>query len=286
MNVPKSIETRTFATSNGANLIVEDFGGIGDNLIFVHAAGYCARMYLPIATALRDRFHCWGFNARFHGGSTGGDTLEPNWETLASDLRMVTEAISPRPWSGFGHSYGATGLLLAEQHVPGTFESLYAYEPVFHLSGTPGNPNHGNRLSQITRKRRATFSTRSEAAANFSSKAPMSSFNPLVVDLYLETGVTRGLDQALHLSCPPDVEAEIYAWSFAHTVLADMPKVRSKVLIMAGAKTEAFSVGHLDKLTPECQDAQLRHAYALGHFGPFASPNQLAQVVLDFEERT
>ena len=278
----KILDSEVLERDDGAGILFEDFGGEGENLLFVHATGFSARMYLPIATQLTDKFHCWGMNARHHGGSTGGREPDHNWNLLGTDILALIDHIGSQPWHGFGHSYGGAGLLLAEQLRPGTFTSLFLYEPVVTIEGRSEHPERDSQLSVLTRKRRQSFPTMAEAAANFAAKPPMSSFDPSVLDLYLKTAIEQHADKSVHLVCPRETEAEIYAWARCHDAYSKMGTVTCPTLIVAGETSGHFSLDHFERLADGCAAATVQCAMGLGHFGPFDEPGAVAALVRDF----
>ncbi len=277
----RALHAETFYASDGTGIVLEDFGGTGDNLLFVHATGFSARMYLPIAGELRHRFHCWGLNARFHGGSGGNFPEDLPWRVLSKDIQEAVRRIGGGAWHGFGHSYGGAGLLLAEQEQPGMFGSLFLYEPVVIGPAQP-EPDEETSLAVLTRKRRQTFTTRAEAAANFASKPPMNTFDPRAIDLYLETGWTRGFDGHIHLACPREIEAEVYTQAICHDAWDRMERVKARSLMVAGGRTDSFSFEHIAQLAARSQAAEPAVAEGLGHFGPFEVPSQVAKMAEAF----
>lgn len=276
MTIKDVLSSFCHTNDDGSRIIVEDFGGSGPNLMIAHATGFCARMYLPLALGLHHKYHCFATNARNHGGSTSARSSDANWETYASDILAAMDRISSDPWIGFGHSYGATALLLAEEQVPGRFESLYLYEPIVFDDDAMDIPEFDNPLSQMAKRRKQTFLTRSEAALNFGSKLPMASFDPLVLDLYLETGLNRGRDGKLHLACARDFEAEIYAHARCHSAYENLVNVRSTVHFVAGGTSLDFDYDHQQLLSLKTPNSSSSFIANLGHFGPFDDPAQVA----------
>lgn len=268
-----------YTTDDGLEILIEDFGGNGDNLIITHATGFCARMYLPMAIALRRNYHCYGINARHHGGSTGN--LDFSWTTYAEDILGSLPQLSDGIWNGFGHSYGASALLLAEQMRPGTFHSLFLYEAVIPMEAPKSAPDYENPLSVLTKRRRQSFSTRKEAEANFSAKKPMAKFEPLIRDLYYETGLRRELDGDLHLSCSSEYESEIYAYASCHDAYNQLGIVRSRVFFFAGGTTHDFNIDYQRKLVKCTPNSSSHEVENIGHFGPFENPTKVADTILN-----
>ena len=88
-----------------------------------------------------------------------------------------------------GHSLGAHAALRAEARVPGTFASIYAFEPIFVLGPEDVVP-----LGVFSRTWRAplapprAFASRAAAAAAFASKPPMRGFHRGALEAYVEHG--------------------------------------------------------------------------------------------------
>ena len=168
---------------------IYDFGGrTGRNLLLVHATGFCAEAFIPLARDLSDEFHCWGLDLRGHGRSGRPVDGIFDWSGFAVDVAAVIDHLGLDRPDAFGHSCGGASVLLAEQAAPGTFASLYCFEPVI-FSGTPSQvPIDDNPMSVAARRRRETFPSPELAFANFSSKPPFSSLDPEALLAYVEGG--------------------------------------------------------------------------------------------------
>ncbi len=283
MTLNDALTRFTQAKSDGSTICVEDYGGVGKNLIIAHATGFCARMYLPMAIELRKHFHCYGIDARNHGGSSAQSDSDANWDNYADDILDAIEQISDDPWVGFGHSYGGAAILLAEQKSPGRFASLYLYEPIV-MEPAQGDdrdePDTENPLSRTALRRREMFATRLEAEMNFASKYPMATFEPIVRDLYLEAGLTRGLDGKLHLSCPRDYESRVYAYARCHHAYEKLNCVSAKVAFVAGETSLDFDISHQQHLSMLTPNSTSTYVDNLGHFGPFENSHRVATHVI------
>ncbi|CAG4921466.1 MULTISPECIES: alpha/beta hydrolase [Acidithrix] len=276
------IKITKVAGSDNASILVEDFGGEGHNLLIAHATGFNARMYLPLAIALRSKFHCFGINARYHGGSSGGDSLNVDWGTFANDIERTIEVLGGDSWAGFGHSYGGAALILAEANSPGLFKRLALFEPVVPIEGNSSKPDYSNHLSVLTKRRRRHFGTRREAHSNFESKFPMSSFDQTCIDLYLETGLKRTLDAQLELTCPREIESEIYAWASCNQAYSNLPKIEIPMLFISGETTDAFDLNYMERLREKAKRSEVEMALAMSHFGPFEKPEVVAKMITNW----
>ena len=98
---------------NGIQLEVEDTGGSGPPLLFVHGLLWSGRMFAPQIAALRGAFRCLTVDLRGQGRSEvtrGGYDMD----TLAGDVASVIEQLSLSPVHYVGLSMGGfIGMRLA-----------------------------------------------------------------------------------------------------------------------------------------------------------------------------
>src|SRR5664280_2119612 len=247
-------------TPDGVGIAVYDFGGEGSDLLFVHATGFCAEVLLPLARALSDHHRCWGLDLRAHGRSDRPSDGDFAWSGFALDVLAAIDHLGLAQPSAFGHSCGGASILLAEASRPGTFRSLYGFEPVVVPEGLLAFATGENPLSAGARRRRATFPSAEDAFVNFSSKPPFDDCDPAVLRLYVEAGFEPvpsgdgGDGQAIRLRCRREDEAEIFATdAFGPTIMeADAARLpRSTVEVLPG----------------------------IGHFGPLQRPEVVAESV-------
>src|SRR4051794_16291876 len=164
-------------STDGGELRVHDLGGDGPDLLPAPGPGPHGLIWAPLAGSLTG-FHLWSLDVRAHGDSTGpvGRALE--WDGFADDVLAVVDAIgADRPF-GVGHSMGGAALLRAEQLRPGTFRSLYCYEPVVVPAPPSGRAPAGNPMADAALRRRTTFADHDEARRNYRAKLPFASLHP------------------------------------------------------------------------------------------------------------
>ena len=117
-------------SADGVEIAVYEFGGAGPPLLLAHATGFCATMYRPLGAELVDRFRVVALDFRGHGRSARPDNDDFGWDRMADDVLAVVERLGSTPAAGFGHSMGGAALLMAEERRPGTFRSLFLFEPI------------------------------------------------------------------------------------------------------------------------------------------------------------
>ena len=276
----------TCVTPDDVELAVYDFGGTGDDLLLVHATGFCAGVLFPLARALSDRFHCHAFDLRGHGRS--GRPIDGNyaWSGFATDVLTVVDRLGLERSAGFGHSCGGASLLMAEQARPGTFRALYLFEPVVVPVQPVQLPVEANPLSTGARRRRQTFPSSEDAFVNFSSKPPFGGLDPEVLKRYVEDGfevvpASEGGDgDEVRLRCRREDEAEVYVHGFANGAFARLHEVRCPATFAYGENTDAFGERIMTADAARVSRSAVVAYPELTHFGPLEQPDNVAAGVL------
>jgi len=264
-------------TVDGVEIEVHDLGGDGPSVLMCHATGFHGRVWEPLASHLGG-LHCWAMDMRAHGDSTTPVDRPLEWYGFADDVLCVVDALGlDRPF-GVGHSKGGAALLLAEQARPGTFRSLWLYEPV--VVPEPVAPTTDNPLSAGARRRRATFASRDEAYANYASKPPFSALHPEVLRHYVDHGFADLPDGSVTLKCTPEDESEVYAHGLSHGAFAALGEVRCPTTIAVG-RVDVPPAVFAGPIAGALADGHLASFDELGHFGPLEDPARMAAAVLE-----
>ena len=269
-------------TPDGVELAVYDFGGTGDDLLLVHATGFCAGVLLPLAAALSDHFRCHALDLRGHGRSGRPADGDFAWSGFATDVATVVDRLGLEGAAGFGHSCGGASLLLAEQAHPGTFRGLYLFEPVVVPDQPAPIPLEENPLATGARRRRQTFPSAEVAFVNFSSKPPFATLDPLVLRRYVEDGFELvpsdegGDGQEIRLRCARDDEAEVYIHGPDNGAFAKLPDVHCPTTFAFGERTDAFGLQIMSADAARVPGATVESFPDLTHFGPLERPDQVA----------
>src|SRR5438270_3534017 len=181
-------------------------------LLLAHATGFHAHVLQPLADRLADRFHCYAFDAPGHGESPPPADGDFDWEKASLEVLDVVDRLGLVHPFGFGHSYGGAVLLMAEAARPGTFRSLFCYEPVVmpYLEPPAIDTSNANPLAAGARRRREVFPSRQAAYDNYASKPPLNVFTPEALQAYVDHGFDDLPDGTVRLSCRGADEAETY----------------------------------------------------------------------------
>lgn len=268
-------------SSHGVELALYDFGGSGPPLLMAHATGFHGRVWLPLAEQLRDHFHLFSLDFRAHGASTSPVDRNLGWAGVADDVLATVDAFGLEHPFGLGHSMGGAGLLLAEQARPGTFRSLYVFEPiVFPVpEGVEPPPADANPLSAGALRRREVFASRSEARDNYASKAPLDCLDPEVLTAYVEYGFVDRPDGAVELACRREDEAECYRMGGVHGGFDRLGEVTCPVTVASGALTNAINPTFARMQADAMPNGSVEVFAFLGHFGPLEDPTAVAKAV-------
>jgi pimeloyl-ACP methyl ester carboxylesterase len=267
----------TFPSSNGVDVATWDLGGDGPPVLMAHATGFHGLVWRPMAAQLRE-FHCYSFDERGHGDSSPPADGDYDWTGFADDALAVVDGLGLELPFGVGHSAGAAALLMAEAFRPGTFRSLYLWEPVVMPVDGPVGPQE-NPLSEGALRRREFFPSRDNAYENYASKPPFSVLHPDALRAYVEHGFADTDDRQVRLKCRPADESQVYRMGSAHPAFSRFPDVQCPVVLACGQNTGAFGPELI-----ELQAARLPHARTevfagLGHFGPLEDPATVAAAV-------
>ena len=270
------------AAEDGVEVAVHALGGAGPPLVLVHAAGFHGRVFAPLARHLAGDLACVAPDLRGHGDTVLQPGRALDWHGLAADVLAVVDGLGlARPFA-FGHSSGATAVLLAEQARPGTFAAVYCFEPVLMEAGPPGTDGIGARLAAGARRRRDGFPSREEAYRHYAGRPPLSSLAPEALRAYVDHGFADDGRGGVTLKCRREVEAAVYESATAHDAVARLGEVACPVMVACGSGSDAcppgVAAGHAHRLSA----GRAEIVPGVGHFGPLERPDVVAASVRDF----
>jgi pimeloyl-ACP methyl ester carboxylesterase len=273
-------------TPDGLEIAVYDFGGRGPDLLLVHATGFCAGPFGPLARSLSPRFRCWGLDLRGHGRSDRPADGDFAWSGFATDVLTVVDYLGLDHPFGFGHSCGGAAVLLAEQARPGLFRSVYCFEPVVMPDAARAHVAAHNPLADGARRRRETFPSAEDALANYASKPPYGELDPEALRLYVESGFEPvpadegGDGRTVRLRCRRQDEADTFAAAGDHDAFAHLHEVSCPVTLCCGEETDAFGVRLMQADAEPMPDSRVEVLAGMGHFGPLQRPAVVAEAVI------
>ncbi|KAA3638771.1 MAG: alpha/beta hydrolase [Armatimonadetes bacterium] len=247
------------------------------DMLFAHAAGFCKELWNPIITTLTDRIGPLGtlsVDTRGHGASTPHPgPFDP--PSIACDLVHLLDGIDHQI-VGVGHSSGGAAIARTEVLRPGTFSRMVLIEPIIL---PPPYERRESPLSRMATKRRRRFPS-PEAASKRFARGPFGSWDPKVLDLYIEYGFDHTAD-GVTLRCEPNVEAEIYREGLNNDTWEYVPQITCPVTIVAGETSDSHQDPYLSALVERFADVELVIAKGYGHLVPMESPALIADIIAE-----
>lgn len=267
---------------------VHELGGTGAPVLLAHATGLHGLVWRPRASRLAGAgLRCVAYDARGHGDAVAPPGWDFDWRGLAEDALAVVDQLGLDHPHGLGHSSGATALLLAEEARPGTFRSLYCFEPVIVPHDPPLGPDPGSWLAIAALRRRSVFPSRDAALAHYRTKAPWSTAAPEALAAYVEHGFADRPDGTVALKCLPQHEARLNEMATAHDCFGRVATVRCPVRLAVGADSQEQSPAWFQRqVVPHLCRGDLDVVPGVSHLGPLQDPAAVADSFLQFVAAT
>jgi pimeloyl-ACP methyl ester carboxylesterase len=214
-----------------------------------------------------------------------------DWSPLAEDLRTELDRRGVRGIVGVGHSLGAVISLLAAAPDPGLFSAVVAVDPLVFTGahslfwGTVKAVGLGGRISLVrgARRRRELWSDRGEARTSYSSKKVFTSWDPEVLDDYLDAGMVDLPQGGVRLRYPREWEARIFA-AAPHDLWAQLRNVSVPTLFVQGEHSDTFLDAARTRVEREVPGSRTVVIEDSSHFVPMERPRKLARVIAEFLE--
>jgi pimeloyl-ACP methyl ester carboxylesterase len=267
----------TTSAPDGTSIATYDLGGHGGDVLFVHATGFCAAVWAPVAHRL-DGHRRAALDVRGHGRSAV-PVAGMDWHGTASDVLATVDALGLERPFGVGHSMGGASLLLAEQARPGTFSGLWLFEPIVFPPALRQGAGSGNPLAEGARRRRDRFDSVRAAYDNFAGKPPFDALDPEALAAYVTHGFRTADDGSVQLRCRPEVEASTYEMGSVHAAFEHLGEVRCRVTVVRGTDRVPGPASFAPAVAAALPDASLEDHPELGHFGPLEAPQVIADSI-------
>jgi pimeloyl-ACP methyl ester carboxylesterase len=262
------------ASTGGVRVAVHELGGTGRPILFAHATGFCGPVWRPVAEALDDHRNV-ALDFRAHGRSSRPDDGDLHWRGAGDDLLAVVDALDLEGTVGVGHSMGGAALLLACQARPGTFDSLWLYEPIVMTAAMREGLEGGNSLADAASRRRDHFASARAAFENFASKPPLDVLSTESLAAYVDGGFETLGDGSVTLRCRPEDESETFRMGPTHDAGEHLAEVTCPVTVVKG-NDEPGPAMFAAPVADALPHGRLVQMPALGHFGPMEDPAAIA----------
>ena len=266
-------------------------------VVLVHATGFLARLWQPVAEALASRFTVHALDLRGHGDSdkpldtSGEDPLAPetesiagdyHWQNFVDDLAAFMDALSLKGVPIVGHSSGGAAAVYLAATRPEYVSKLVLIEPIIMPSGITMDEDQRGRMAEGARKRRQVWASTEEMVAAYGARPTFEHWRPDVLQLYAQEGAYRREDGQIALKCPGEIEAQVFENSASLNIWDILPRVDSPALVMKGERTEGFLALVATGVAGRMPNARLVTIANAGHLAPMERPDAVVSEVLGF----
>lgn len=252
-----SLNTTYVQSTNNVRLNIREYKPLhfsnNKNVLLAHAIGFHGGVLEPIISSLcAHGYMCYALDFRAHGYSSCVENTHLDWPSFADDCLSVVSNLNIKNCHAFGHSFGAHALLMAEAKKPGTFKSIYAYEPIFLLfddkvEGLNISPDSQNILKRAyimnAKYRKTHFMSIDEVSNTYKNKSIFKNWDSEALDAYVtKGGFLNNKDGGVYLACKKDKEIAIY--ESGHNEIDSFDKLENiscPVIIAKGTSDETKS---------------------------------------------
>ena len=279
------IPSEGFIETDEVRLHYLEWGGDGPPAVLLHATGFLARLWQPIAEALSGRFHVYAYDARGHGDSdkpAGGY----GWAGIAADLRGFLDVLGLRRVMAVGHSSGGAGTAhLAATHPEYVSAAVLIEPTVFPPTADSGGAERRRELSAGAARRRMVWPSPEELIRTYRARPTFANWREDVLRLYAEHGTFQREDGQFELKCPGRIEAKLYRNSLSRNTWDLLPDLRSPTLVLRGEHTDHLLATVAERVAGHIPGAHLITIAGAGHFAPMERPESVSAEITAFLDR-
>lgn len=260
-----------------------DYGGDVPVVILLHATGFLPWLWHPVALTLADRYRVIApalFDHRRGDPHNGG----VGWLQLAQDLKQLCDRLELREIFLVGHSMGGAVATLAHGVLGLPVTRMVLVEPIFVPQGLykfqmtiAQHP-----LASKAIKRRNHWRDRREARQDFESKPFFQSWDPQVLSLYIDYGLTERNGDGVTLTCPPEQEAALFMGTTQHDPWPVLPGIACPTLVMEGEVSENRPFIDLKRVSQQIPQGSYVEVAGAGHLVPMEKPAETAMIIRSF----
>jgi pimeloyl-ACP methyl ester carboxylesterase len=258
-----------------------DFGGDGPPLVFLHATGFHAWLWLPYVRRLARRFRTIAVDQRGHGESDKPSTGY-RWERFGEDFARFLDALGLDDVRAIGHSKGATAIAAAAAAGSNRIARAVLIEPVL-ISGPPATePAWESPLVVGARRRRNVWPSRDAMFGSLRAKMPFETWEEEFVRLYVDHGVADRPDGQVELRCPGALEAQVYAEAAMTDGFALLERLAVPTLLVRGERSPGLGERETADALHRLPDARVDTIRGAGHFAPMERSDDVAAAIEAF----
>ena len=266
-----------FLDVGGIRLHLLDWGGDGPLIFCVHANGYLAAMWHPIAVELTSRGRVIGVDLPGHGDSE--PVMDYRWDHLTDCVAEALRILDLGAALLVGHSLGGALSAMCAARYPELVRAMVLADPVILPEPLYHHPEASAKSDLYgARKRRRSWPTREAMRESLASKFAYSRWRPEMLGLYVQEGV-RESAEGVTLKCAPETEAEIYRETLAYNLWPEIARADVPAVVLRGLSKErllSVTAPELPGWLPRAEDRPLPEA---SHLVPMEYPEEVVRAV-------
>jgi pimeloyl-ACP methyl ester carboxylesterase len=258
-----------------------DFGGGGAPLVFLHATGFHAWLWLPYARSFAATHHVIALDQRGHGESDKPPSGY-GWDQFGRDFAGFLDALGLEEVRAVGHSKGATAIAGAAASGSRRLARAVLIEPVLVPGPPAAEPAWEAPLAAGARRRRNVWPSRAAMFEAMRDRAPFASWEEEFVRLYVEHGVADRPDGQVELRCPGEIEAQVYAHAPMIDGFALLEALAVPTLVIRGEESPSLPAAAAVETMRRLPHGTLRTVSGAGHFVPMERSAEVAAAIAAF----
>jgi pimeloyl-ACP methyl ester carboxylesterase len=278
---PRGVK-ESFVEALGVRLRLLDWspGGqaAGGPLVFcIHANGYLAAMWHPIALELKAQGRVLGVDLPGHGDSEPAPDYR--WDRLTEYVAEVLRKVDLGPALLVGHSVGGALSAMCAARYPELVRAMVLADPVILPEAFYHHPEASAKSDLYgASKRRRSWPSREAMRESLASKAAYSKWRPEMLDLYVQEGA-RETPEGITLKCAPETEAEIYRQTLGYNLWPEIAHADVPTVVLRGLSKErllSVTAPELAGWLPQAKDRPLAEA---SHLLPMEFPEEVVSAI-------
>ena len=261
-----------------------DWGGSAPPIVLIHATGFLAALWRPIAERLASRFRVVAIDQRGHGDSPPSPDGYA-FEAFADDLQALIEGLELERPVVAGHSSGGTTVVVHGTRHPGVLSRAVLIEPILPRPDWYTRPPDGrtpNSLADGARKRRAVWSSADEAFESYRTKPAFAGWREDLLRLYVDEGMRVRDDGQVELKCAPEDEGAFFEAVTKADTWPALPHLACPTLVLWGGTSHLHGRGLDDAAQEALPDARTVVVPDASHFLPQERPDEVARLIESF----
>jgi pimeloyl-ACP methyl ester carboxylesterase len=271
-----------------------DFGGAGEELVFLHANGYPPECYRPLLSRLAEGYHVTAIVQQPLWTGSRPEEIE-DWRPLSDDFLQFLDERQIGPVVCVGHSMGGIALLRAALREPERFKAIALLDPVllppefiifWNVMRKLNKGQHFYPSIAGARQRRREFDDLERLYSSYRRKSVFRYMDDEALRAYIEGIACKKDGGGYQLCYSADWEIRIYLTSVWRDmdIWRGLPRLNVPALIIRGAETNTFWE-RTGKLVKRKQPGvRLETLEKSTHLLPLERPTEVSNLIQTFFE--